>query len=248
MKLKPEPGIYKIENEITHEFYIGATRNIIKRKRSHYSDLRQGRHNNPNLQYGFNKGDNFSFSVLEYLDKSSSDDAIVRREQEWMEFLHPTLNSRNAIAIYGSEKDILRERKLAQRVGTIPSQETRDKRSISLKKYWETHEHIKCPLERREQLSERMKGEGHHNWGKDTPEEVRGKIANTLACTYHFTNESGEVLNITNMKKFNRENGMWGLGNLQVGRGEYQGWKLVSMEKPIPKGRRSEFVKSEKIK
>ena len=113
MYLKPEPAIYKIENEQTGDFYIGGTRNVQARKRNHWYDLRKSRHRNPRLQEAHNLGNTFSFSVLEYLEESFTDDMIVRREQEWMEFLNPSDNGRNAIQKFGSDLELQKERKLA---------------------------------------------------------------------------------------------------------------------------------------
>ena len=41
--------IYQIENLVTHESYIGQTIDIKRRKRTHFSELRNNTHENPKL-------------------------------------------------------------------------------------------------------------------------------------------------------------------------------------------------------
>lgn len=67
-------GIYKIENNITGEVYIGSTKNFIKRLTNHRKDLLKGYHNNRKLfraviTYGLL---NFSFEPLEYCEDLSN--------------------------------------------------------------------------------------------------------------------------------------------------------------------------------
>ena len=57
--------IYKIENLINHNIYIGLTNNITRRRARHFHDLRAGIHDNSFLQKEFNKyGEaNFIFTI-----------------------------------------------------------------------------------------------------------------------------------------------------------------------------------------
>ena len=65
------PGIYCIENLITHKKYIGQSVNIKDRWRRHISELNNNYHHNDYLQKSWNKygEDNFEFYVLEYCSK-----------------------------------------------------------------------------------------------------------------------------------------------------------------------------------
>src|SRR5579872_5801398 len=61
-------GIYLIRNIINDKEYIGSSKNLQKRKYSHWEQLRKGRHKNPHLQnawsiYGENS---FVFLILGY--------------------------------------------------------------------------------------------------------------------------------------------------------------------------------------
>lgn len=48
-------GVYQITNKQNGKFYIGSSRNIIKRWYTHLSKLKKNKHENPHLQNSFNK-------------------------------------------------------------------------------------------------------------------------------------------------------------------------------------------------
>lgn len=66
-------GIYGIENSKTKEIYIGQAYNIEKRKRVHYSLLKNNKHHNKHLQSSYNKygKETFKFIVLLYCNKEN---------------------------------------------------------------------------------------------------------------------------------------------------------------------------------
>lgn len=57
-------GIYKLENPITKECYIGKGW-LNERKVDHFTKLKAQNHSNPYLQEAFNQNNNFEFIVLE---------------------------------------------------------------------------------------------------------------------------------------------------------------------------------------
>lgn len=71
--------IYEIKNITNNKKYIGVTKNLRKRKNTHFSLLRNNKHHNIHLQNAYNKYGikNFVFSVIsERID--SSEDAFLK--------------------------------------------------------------------------------------------------------------------------------------------------------------------------
>lgn len=68
-------GIYCIRNIINNKVYIGKSINLLKRKTSHFSNLKQNKHKNFKLQGSINKYgiDKFIFEILEYCDNKDID-------------------------------------------------------------------------------------------------------------------------------------------------------------------------------
>lgn len=58
-------GIYVVRNTVTKQFYIGSSIDLKRRKRKHFSHLRQGKHHCSHLQRSFRKygEENFVFEV-----------------------------------------------------------------------------------------------------------------------------------------------------------------------------------------
>lgn len=71
-------GIYIIKNKINHRFYIGSSKNCLERKRSHFRELKYGKHKNKFLLNEFNKfktemqitepEEIFDFFIINYCD------------------------------------------------------------------------------------------------------------------------------------------------------------------------------------
>jgi group I intron endonuclease len=59
-------GVYKIINNYDNKEYIGSSKEIERRWKDHVRSLRKGKHDNPYLQYAWNKygEENFSFEVI----------------------------------------------------------------------------------------------------------------------------------------------------------------------------------------
>lgn len=85
-------GIYKWENKISGEFYIGSAVDLKKRLSQYY---RKSYITHPSrgksiicfalVKYGYN---NFSFSILEYCKRTE----IISREQYYLDLLNPSYN------------------------------------------------------------------------------------------------------------------------------------------------------------
>lgn len=84
-------GVYRIRNIVNGKIYIGSTAwDFQKRWKTHRNQLRRNKHDNPHLQYSWNKhGEpNFSFEIVEPCDKSM----CFIREQHYIDTLHPQYN------------------------------------------------------------------------------------------------------------------------------------------------------------
>ena len=79
-----ESGIYKITNLIDKKIYIGSACYLKRRKRQHFSLLKNNIHYNKHLQNAWNKyGEkNFKFEIIEECDK----EILLKREQCWLDF------------------------------------------------------------------------------------------------------------------------------------------------------------------
>src|ERR1700690_1310419 len=77
-------GVYKITNIANDKIYIGSSVNIEARKRSHFSDLKSGRHPNPYLQRSYNKygADKFKHEVVEIV---KDENTLRLVEQYWLD-------------------------------------------------------------------------------------------------------------------------------------------------------------------
>ena len=75
-------GIYGIRNIKNQRVYIGKSIHLEKRKRTHFSELRKGKHGNKPLQNAFNKygEENFVFEIL-LRDDSLEDDELYHIEK-----------------------------------------------------------------------------------------------------------------------------------------------------------------------
>lgn len=79
-------GIYKIENTESKKVYVGSSCHIQKRWVRHRKDLHLNRHHSVHLQRAWAEygSDKFVFEILESLN---TNDALIEREQYWMDLL-----------------------------------------------------------------------------------------------------------------------------------------------------------------
>lgn len=76
-------AIYAIVNLVNHRMYIGRTRCVRKRAKSHLSHLKNGTHHVDDLQLDFRRYGSkwFEFRVLEFI---SDPDKLAAAEDEWI--------------------------------------------------------------------------------------------------------------------------------------------------------------------
>ena len=88
------PGIYKITNNITGDFYIGSSRNVKERFFRHRKRIQWKRFPNNPMYKDFQKYglENFTFEMI----VSVPEEALREKEQYYIELLKPTYNRVNA--------------------------------------------------------------------------------------------------------------------------------------------------------
>ena len=76
-------GIYKIINVVNNKFYVGSAVNLSRRRARHFSELRNGRHNNGRLQAAWRKYGEaaFIFVVVEELPPEAD---LLAAENVWL--------------------------------------------------------------------------------------------------------------------------------------------------------------------
>lgn len=86
-------AVYKITNEITGDFYIGSSRNVKQRWKSHRSRAFWKQHPNIKMYQDMQKYglDNFEFVIIEETDN------LKEKEQYFIDLLKPSYNSNRAI-------------------------------------------------------------------------------------------------------------------------------------------------------
>lgn len=89
-KLKNEPGIYKVINKATGNFYVGKSKSILKRFYDHKNAIKSGKHINAKInedveKYGLEA---FDFEVIEYC----SVEQLNQKEIDYIYALLPYYN------------------------------------------------------------------------------------------------------------------------------------------------------------
>lgn len=77
-------GIYQIKNIINNKIYIGSSKDINNRWKSHIGLLNNNKHHSWKLQSDWNvfKEDNFKFEIIEIINNS---DSLLEIEQQWLD-------------------------------------------------------------------------------------------------------------------------------------------------------------------
>ena len=76
-------GVYKIINVVNNKFYVGSTNDFKRRKTRHFSELRNGRHNNRYLQAAWVKHGEQAF-VFVIVEDLPEDTDLLTAENIWL--------------------------------------------------------------------------------------------------------------------------------------------------------------------
>lgn len=85
IKAEKSPGIYAIMNVETGVVYVGSSKNVVRRIKSHLYELKLNKHNNPYLQHAFNKYGESKF--LFYCVRHADQDQLSAIEQLYINYL-----------------------------------------------------------------------------------------------------------------------------------------------------------------
>lgn len=92
----PPMGVYGIRNLVNGRILVGSSKNLPGKANSYRFQLKQGSHMNRELQRDYLQfgGDNFDFSVIDYLEPGDGPDHdytgdLAALEEMWLEKLQP---------------------------------------------------------------------------------------------------------------------------------------------------------------
>jgi group I intron endonuclease len=154
-------GIYKIENLINGDMYIGQSINLIRRKTKHFSELRNKKHRNKHLERAFHKygEENFEFKILLYCEPEE----LTYYEQSLVDLWNPEYNIcrecvTNSLGLKHTEEELLKM-SIGNKGKTV-SEESRKKMS--------------------EARIGKFCGDKNHRFGIPVSEETKQKISKSL--------------------------------------------------------------------
>lgn len=177
-------NIYKIENIITKDCYIGSETNDNSRWRQHISRLRRNCHHSIYLQRAFNKyGEiNFLFSLIETGINDNKD--LLEREQYYID---SEKSKYNMCRIAGNTSGILK------------TKEQKDKlASISRKLYYSNNKSDVFTMKNKQHSDKSKAKIGASNKNKIITDEMKSKISKSKSIyrIFVYDIETLEVLNI----------------------------------------------------
>lgn len=160
-------GIYKITNTFNNSVYIGQSVNCKSRMQSHRRALIGGYHDNSHLQRAWIKYGE-SFFIFEVIEVVKDFDALVIREQFWMDKYNVCGGGGyNICPAAGNCKGVKRTKKQLECRKGIPAWNRGMKGEYKLPP---------ASNDRKKKIAEAQLGEKNHNYGKKTPLDVIEKI------------------------------------------------------------------------
>lgn len=229
-------GIYAIRNKVNGKRYIGSTNNFRRRWGMHEYALKKGNHYNGHLQRAWNKygKESFVFEIVEEVEGNNR--ALLDHEQAYLdkEFVTGTL--------YNIALDVVSATR-GRKLGAY-SESRRNKISLSISKYYETHDHPWLGRHHTEETKQKLRKakEGHVPWNKGGGEylsrETRLGIIEQQAGPYpaFYNVKTGECIPAgKNLRRMCRERGLCSVVMRYVKTGTTNqtrdGWMLAGTRK-----------------
>lgn len=214
-------GIYKITNSANERIYIGSGLVLKKRFQGHLRALLKGNHPNAFLQSDFNKCgvEAFVFDVVEIVEQNQ----LRYREQKWIDRFYDKqiqcYNLKPKVSLLVKRhssnnpmvtKELLyqaAQKKAATHVLKNPNGELQ--KIVNLSRFARENGYNKS------EFVKLLNGKKEHYRGWTRPETILKDVQNekreaywaSLSKTYDFVDPTGQVVSITNLRKFCRENG-----------------------------------------
>ena len=247
-----KPGIYKIVNTANGRIYIGSTKSFIQRIRQHLKSLKDGTHHNKFLQRDYEKcgEDAFEFHIIEVLENTDQAARLLIEQKYVDQFFDQQTNCYNLRSKTegkpkgknkGQRNPLSKETKLV--IGEASktywknlSQEEKERlanlRKELTKKQWANKEH-------RQKINEAQKANSYklskikkekaldlivRQELNDRLDKAREKLIKTVT----LVSPAGEIVEITNLYKWCRENGYNHEGMRSILRGKaktYKKWR-----------------------
>ena len=209
-------GIYEIRNMVNGNRYIGSAKNLMVRKKIHFSDLSRNVHHCSHLQNAYNVygKDSFIFTAL----YECQPEELLRCEQEELDLLKPEYNTcRIAGNSLGRKHSDEIRKKISANIG--------DRSGKNNPFYGRSHSE-----ETKRKLSELWVGEKNPNYGKPRSDEVKQKIsqakmghitseetkqkikASCVGLIKNITEESRKKMSDTSIKMWGTRDRQWAIG------------------------------------
>lgn len=179
-------GIYKIINVVNNKFYVGSAVNLRKRKTRHFSELRNGKHNNRHLQAAwFKYGEQaFVFVVVEEVPDRA---LLLDAENRWLKE-HVGENYCYNIGTDATAPSLGMSGELSPTWGMKRTPEQLAAQNWTGKKHTpESREKIRQSLigkpkaaETRAKISATLSGAGNPNYGKPRSDAFKAKVSKAI--------------------------------------------------------------------
>ena len=159
-----DSGIYIIKNILNDKIYVGSSINIKKRFQEHRIHLKKRKHTNAHLQksWDLHGEENFVFVELEYCDKT----LLLEREQAWIDYYksHKTEdNIYNICQTAGNTLGRKHTKEAKEKISKNHSDVSGENNPMFGKPSPNTG--VKMPEERRQKISNALKGKKSWNKG-----------------------------------------------------------------------------------